>query len=345
MKKIYLFLLLILVSVILNVSFYSPHIIDTASGREQLNLFIQWPVLRLFIEPFYAFSYYILTLEKSGQYLALFSWIFWLSASAYILAKYKKFSIKNTVICCLSAVVFFASLVYAVTVLPVAGPNITGKMFVTEQQTDQQTDRQTDGLDFYNFCHENIFSKIHKNVVDIYKADKLFAFGGDGNAVIYKFKNMTNVWTVAGGKNKNIKTVVHDVKGSQSFARYVFEPFYFMLNYVLVTPLNCILSFYMFILVVFFMLYKVPMLMVVRKLSLFLSFIFCLFLYYFVRIFSCDCLAGLDGLSGLSGLSGFAGLDGLDALSNTATAEQFIPVTAGLILVWFIIWGASDKEF
>lgn len=125
MKKIYTIVSIIIVSVILNIFFYSSNIIDV-STREQLNnIILQWPIFRLFIEPFYAFAYYILTMERSGYIFALVSWLSWLILITILICRYKNFKLRNTIIFCCFSFFLFISLCCCVIILPVIGPKIT----------------------------------------------------------------------------------------------------------------------------------------------------------------------------------------------------------------------------
>ncbi|MDD5102456.1 MAG: hypothetical protein PHH62_05690 [Endomicrobiaceae bacterium] len=124
MKKIYIFISFILLSVFLNSFLYSPHLIDIVTNQNVTNCFLQWPKLRLFIEPFYAFSYYILTLERSGYILAISSWSFWILAFVITFSIYRKETIKRIIAYCLWSLFFLITIIYAVIILPVIGPKL-----------------------------------------------------------------------------------------------------------------------------------------------------------------------------------------------------------------------------
>lgn len=126
MKKLYSFILLILISVVSNSVFYCSNIIDISTGEKLNDVVLQWPVIRLFIEPFYSFSYYILTMERSGYVFALISWLFWIVLFAVIFSKYKKFGLRDTVIFSVFAFFFFVSLVCSVIIVPLPGSEISG---------------------------------------------------------------------------------------------------------------------------------------------------------------------------------------------------------------------------
>ena len=125
MKKVYFLISGILISVVLNHFFYSNNIIDVATNQAFPNALLQWPSFRIFIEPFYAFAYYILTLERSGYVFALCSWIFWSILFVLFLAKYYKVPKSKTVIYCFFAMFFVVSLICSIIILPVAGPKLS----------------------------------------------------------------------------------------------------------------------------------------------------------------------------------------------------------------------------
>lgn len=124
MKKIYIFISILFVSFVINYFCYAPNLIDIVTGQPINSFHLQWPVLRLFIEPFYAFAYYILTMERSGYILALVSWIIWTIVFAIIYAKTKKFNTKATVFFSIFSVFLLASVISFVIFLPVQGPKI-----------------------------------------------------------------------------------------------------------------------------------------------------------------------------------------------------------------------------
>ena len=124
MKKIYSFIFLILVCVVLNIIFYGSCIVDISNGITINNIILQWPIYRFFIEPFYAFAYYVLTMETTGYIYAFVSWLFWIVLFSILFCKYKNLKLKSTIIFCFSAIFFFCSLCAAVIILPISGPKI-----------------------------------------------------------------------------------------------------------------------------------------------------------------------------------------------------------------------------
>ncbi|MCR4662304.1 MAG: hypothetical protein K5622_00260 [Endomicrobiaceae bacterium] len=439
MKKIYILVSIIIISVILNLSFYTSNIIDISTGKQLSNIVLQWPILRLFIEPFYAFAYYILTMERTGYVFALASWLSWLVLITVILCRYKNLKLKNTIIACCFSFFFFVSLCCAVILLPVIGPKITridgykavdihshtissrdnissvlssinfhnkhgfSDFFITEHDntngyktvpeevgtehifpgiqirtTDwvsvlllskdyfeyeefkdksikemidlahskdmlvvmphwwkwhkpdlqQLVDWGIDGFEIYNCGYRYISDQTRQDLINICKENNLPVFGTtDWHGLGY----MTNVWTLVENKdNKNIfellkdkpktKIVVHDVKGNQSVLRYVFEPFYFVYLYVTTTELKYVVSFYMFILVLIGLLYNIPGMRIIRKVSLLLACFFSTCLFYFAYILE------------------------YSFCNNVMIPETIIPTLASLVLIWFVIWGFCDKN-
>jgi hypothetical protein len=59
--------------------FHSPiHLYDLITGFKTPEFLISWPAIRIFIEPFYSFSFYVLTLNKLFYKPAIVSWILWI---------------------------------------------------------------------------------------------------------------------------------------------------------------------------------------------------------------------------------------------------------------------------
>lgn len=441
MKKVYSFILLILVSVISNSVFYCSNIIDISTGEKLNDIVLQWPVIRLFIEPFYSFAYYILTMERSGYVFALISWLFWLILFAVIFSKYKKFGLKDTIICSSFSFLFFVSLTCVVIIVPLSGPKISGQgingykivdihshtissrdnissvnssinfhkyhgftdFFITEhdntkgydripvnietdnifpgiqirtkegvsvlllsqkrfrygdfrdktikEMTDlahskgmmvimphwwkwhrpdlqQLVDWGIDGFEIYNCGYRYISQKTRDEIIAVCSTNGLPMFGTtDWHGLGY----MTNVWTLVKEKdNKNVfelikekpetKIVVHDIKGCQSVIRYIFEPFYFLYNYTTYTPLKYILSFYVFIFIVVALLYKVPIIRIIRISSLISAMFFCVCIFYFTYILQ------------------------YNFYENVMIPETILPTAISLVVMWLIVWGFCDKD-
>ena len=441
MKRVYSFVLLILLSVISNVASYSSNIIDISTGEKLNNIFLCWPIIRLFIEPFYSFAYYILTMERSGYVFALISWSVWIVLVTVLLCKSKKFGLKNTVISCVFSFFFFVSVICTVIIVPLPGPKISGTVidgykivdihshtvcsrdnissvtsnikfhkkhgftdfFITEHDNTKGYDRipfdfdtkhifpgiqirtkegvsvlllsqkkfkygdfkektikemtdlahskdmlvvmphwwkwnypslqqlvnwGIDGFEIYNCGYRYISQKTRQEIIDVCNANNLFMAGTtDWHGLGY----MTNVWTLVKEKNDKkvfelikekpkTKIVVHDVKGNQSILRYVFEPFYFLYNYSAYTPLKYVLSFYMFVFVVVSLLYKVPLLRIIRICSLFVAVFFSLCIFHFTYLLQ------------------------YSFYENVMIPETVLPAAISLVIIWLIVWGFCDKD-
>ena len=124
MKKVYILISALFASFVINYFFYAPNLIDIVTGQPIDSFQLQWPVLRLFIEPFYAFAYHILTMERSGYIIALISWFSWAIIFAIIFAKVKKLNKKATIFFSIFSVFVVASVISLVIFLPVKGPKL-----------------------------------------------------------------------------------------------------------------------------------------------------------------------------------------------------------------------------
>lgn len=441
MKKVYVLIVLILGSITLNHFFYSPDLIELISGNAAAGFSLNWPLFRLFIEPFYAFSYYILTLERSGYVFALISWTFWIFSAFMILSWHNKCSFMKALVYCSWAFLFFVSLICMVIILPVSGPKLKAPdsykvfdmhshtiaskdsisnvmssikyhkkhgftdFFITEHDNTKgfysipydvdinnifpgiqirtkdgisilllsrhqfvykEFEGKTieemvslahkkgmlvvvphwwkwnrpslealsglgiDGFEIYNCGYRYLSDEKRREMIDICKQNNLMMFGStDWHGLGY----MTNVWSVVDcGKNKEeclfdilkvkpeIKIIVHDIKGSQSVIRYVFEPFYAFYLYITHSGFKYILSFFMAASVVFLLFLKFRCMKIVRIVSLIFSFFFAGVLFYFTYILS------------------------FNLMTSVIIPETIIPAGIGLTILWLVIWGISGKN-
>ena len=192
----------------------------------------------------------------------------------------------------------------------------------------QLVDWGIDGFEIYNCGYRYISDQTRQQLINICNENNLPMFGTtDWHGLGY----MTNVWTIIKEKDdKNVfelikeknktKIVVHDVKGSQSIMRYVFEPFYFLYNYTTDTPLKYVLSFYVFIFIVIALLYNVPIMRIVRIISLFASMFFSMCVFYFTYALQ------------------------YNFYENVMIPETILPTAISLVVIWLIIWGFCDKD-
>jgi len=439
MKKAYVLISLLFISVMISYFFYAPNLIDIVTGQNVTNFKLQWPLLRLFIEPFYAFAYHILTMERSGYIPALISWLLWSVIFAIIIAKSKKFSIKKTVFFSFFSIFFTASIISLVIFLPVQGPKIIppsnnwtifdphshtissrdvisniyssmnfhflqgyNNFFITEHDTtrgfflfpsderrnhvfpgiqirttegisvlllsskffhyedfaknslkdlinlahkndmlvimphwwkwhrpalQEVVDSGIDGFEIYNCGYRYISDSTRKEIMDICKKNNLLMVGStDWHGYGY----MTNVWSVMqndGNKNlfellkekPQVQVIVHNVKGTQSAIRYIFEPFYFVIHYLTYTKAKFILSFYMILTFIFVFLSIFKFKTVIRFICILFALFFDCALFYFANLFTAN-------------------------THSVILPETIIPVLIGFVLVWLIIWGISGKN-
>jgi hypothetical protein len=124
MKKVYILISTLFISFLINYFFYTSNLIDIVTGQTVNSFHLQWPLLRLFIEPFYAFAYHILTMERSGYIFALISWLIWTIIFAIIFAKVKKLNRKATIFFPIFSMFLVSSIISLVIFLPVQGPKI-----------------------------------------------------------------------------------------------------------------------------------------------------------------------------------------------------------------------------
>ncbi|MBQ4178634.1 MAG: hypothetical protein II598_02695 [Elusimicrobia bacterium] len=180
MKKLYTFVFIIFVSVILNIIFYNSNIIDVSTGEKLSNIVLQWPVFRLLIEPFYAFAYYILTMERSGYVFALASWLSWLVLFSILFCRYNNLKLKNTIIVSCFSFFFFVSLCCSVVMLPVIGPKITNihgyKIVDVHSHTISSRDNISSMLSSMKFHKEHGFTDYFVTEHDNTKGYKTIPF-------------------------------------------------------------------------------------------------------------------------------------------------------------------------
>jgi hypothetical protein len=105
--------------------FYDPApLVDLVSGARVYDFAIKWPSVRVLTEPFYAFAFYALTLNRDFYKPAIISWALWVLLAAFIYCRATNKNLIN------SAVRFFYSLILLLTVfmlvvlLPLPGPKL-----------------------------------------------------------------------------------------------------------------------------------------------------------------------------------------------------------------------------
>ncbi|MDD5021430.1 MAG: hypothetical protein PHR82_04720 [Endomicrobiaceae bacterium] len=414
--------------------------IDIITNQSASLFYLQWPMERLFIEPFYAFSYYLLTMERTGYIFALLSWVVWIIVFVILISQYKKINGKQIIINSIFGILFFLSIVMFVIILPVPGPQLSGanlykvfdihshtmsskdaigsvesniklhekhgftNFFITEHDNvkgfktipyniknedfifpgiqirttegvsvlllskkqfsydyfkeksikeiinlahskgmlvvmphwwkwsepplQKIVDYGIDGFEIYNCGYRYLTEEKRQSIIDICKKNNLMMFGTiDWHGYGY----MTNVWTVVQKQdNKNLfdilkskpelQVIVHDVKGSQSLIRYIFEPFSAFYYYVVNTEIKYVLSFYMIcsVFIALFFYYRIKTL--IRIFSLMFSVFFVFATFYYVNMYL------------------------YIATQNVVMPGMILPMVSGFSVIWLIIWIINGKN-
>lgn len=440
MRKIYIFILFLLASLTLNYFFYSKNLIELITNKSVSLFYLQWPMERLFIEPFYGFAYYLLTMERTGYIFALIAWVVWIIIFVILISKYKKTNLKQIIINCVFGVFLFVSIIMFVIMLPVSGPKLSNtnsykvfdihshtisskdaiasiassislhqkhgftNFFITEHDNvkgfrtipyntnnedfmfpgiqirttegvsvlllskkqfnydyfkeksikeivtlahgqgmlvimphwwkwnnptlQEIVDSGIDGFEIYNCGYRYISDQQRKSIIDICEKNNLMMFGTiDWHGYGY----MTNVWTLVQKQdNKNlfevlqskpdIQIIVHDVKGSQSFIRYIFEPFSAFYYYAVNTEMKYVLSFYMICSVFIAVFLYYPIKILIRIFSLTFSVLFLLSTFYYFNVFL------------------------YAPTKNVIIPEMVLPLVGGFTVIWLIVWIINGKD-
>ncbi len=105
--------------------FYSPMtLFDLITGAKAEGFSITWPLARYFTEPFYAFSFYGLTLERAFYKPAVISWAAWTAAVVFIYSIVTKKTVGQFLIKLLYGLVFLATFFVFVAFIPLPGPKL-----------------------------------------------------------------------------------------------------------------------------------------------------------------------------------------------------------------------------
>jgi hypothetical protein len=116
---------LILLIIISSFVFHSPvYLYDLITGLKTPEFSIAWPSIRLFIEPFYSFAFYVLTLNKDFYQPAIISWTLWVLSIVLVYCFFNKKTVPKTIYNVVYWLAFFAALLSFVTLMPVAGPKL-----------------------------------------------------------------------------------------------------------------------------------------------------------------------------------------------------------------------------
>ena len=105
--------------------FYDPMpFVDLVSGARVYDFSVQWPAIRIFTEPFYAFAFYVLTLNRDFYKPALISWAVWVLAAAFIYCRAEKKNLINTIVRLFYSLILLITLFIFIVLLPLPGPKL-----------------------------------------------------------------------------------------------------------------------------------------------------------------------------------------------------------------------------
>ena len=105
--------------------FYDPMpFVDLVSGARVYDFYIRWPAVRIFTEPFYAFVFYALTLNRDFYKPALISWVIWVLTAAFLYCRAAKKNLINTVIRLFYSLILLITIFIFAVLLPLPGPKL-----------------------------------------------------------------------------------------------------------------------------------------------------------------------------------------------------------------------------
>jgi hypothetical protein len=108
-----------------NIIFYSPiHLYDLITGTTATDFSITWPKIRIFIEPFYSFAFYILTLNRGFYKPVVISWILWVLGIVFTYCLLYKKNIKQTLINIFYSLMILFTAISFVALIPIPGPKL-----------------------------------------------------------------------------------------------------------------------------------------------------------------------------------------------------------------------------
>ncbi|MDR3256395.1 MAG: hypothetical protein LBT18_01885 [Endomicrobium sp.] len=125
LKPFNLLLVSLCLIAISSIVFYSPIMLyDLITGLETPDFSIAWPKIRFFIEPFYSFSFYVLTLNRNFYLPAIISWVLWVIILVLIYCLVKKKSLKQILNNIFYSLMLLATIFSFTILIPIAGPRL-----------------------------------------------------------------------------------------------------------------------------------------------------------------------------------------------------------------------------
>ena len=108
-----------------SIIFYNPTpLYDIITEKSVEGFGLTWPAIRFFIEPFYAFSYYMQTLERTFYGYAIVSWLAWLLIFSFGSSMLKKEPLKKAFVKALVFFLCFITLAVGILLLRIPGARL-----------------------------------------------------------------------------------------------------------------------------------------------------------------------------------------------------------------------------
>ncbi|MDR1940994.1 MAG: hypothetical protein LBQ47_01550 [Endomicrobium sp.] len=105
--------------------FYNPMpLFDLVTGARTIDFSIKWPVIRIITEPFYAFSFYALTMNRDFYRPAVISWASWTLAAAFLYCMLSGKSLFQTAVKLFYSLIILVTLFVFVALVPLPGPSL-----------------------------------------------------------------------------------------------------------------------------------------------------------------------------------------------------------------------------
>ncbi|MDR2192382.1 MAG: hypothetical protein LBO62_05860, partial [Endomicrobium sp.] len=125
MKKINWILIGLCAIAGLSFMFYDPMLlVDLVSGAQVYDFSVKWPSVRIFTEPFYAFAFYALTLNRDFYRPAVISWALWVLAIVFIYCRVTKKNLVNSLVRFFYALILLLTIFIFVVLIPLPGPEL-----------------------------------------------------------------------------------------------------------------------------------------------------------------------------------------------------------------------------
>ncbi|MDR1122978.1 MAG: hypothetical protein LBL02_03055 [Endomicrobium sp.] len=125
---------------------YPIHLYDLATGFKTPEFSISWPVIRIFTEPFYSFSFYVLTLNKLFYKPVIVSWFLWILCIVLTYCFFIKKTAYKIVYNIIYSLAFFIALLSFIILIPIPGPKLLKPKGYISIDTHSHTISSHDGV-------------------------------------------------------------------------------------------------------------------------------------------------------------------------------------------------------